>query len=200
MGRPKAWLPFGEETLLARTVRLLHSVVTPVAVVAAPGQDLPQLADDVLIVRDEQEGDGPLAGMAAGLAALQTLVEAAYVSSCDVPLLRTRMVESVIDRLGEYELVIPRQGKYHHPLAGVYRTALAPRCRELITAGQRRPLHLVQASRSLVFDVQELTAVDPDLESFRNANTPEEYTALLALAGYDLDQSNDLPGAFFDAE
>ena len=35
MGRPKALLPFGEETLLTRMVRILSGVVDPIVVVAA---------------------------------------------------------------------------------------------------------------------------------------------------------------------
>src|SRR5579871_4934557 len=70
MGRPKAWLPFGDELMLPRVVRVLRAVVDPVVVVAAPGQDVPPLPPDVEIVRDEIEGKGPLGGLAAGLAAL----------------------------------------------------------------------------------------------------------------------------------
>src|SRR5438128_4376608 len=78
MGRPKAWLPFGGETMLPRVVRLLSQVVAPVVVVAAPGQDLPALPAGVAVVRDEERGRGPLQGLAAGLKALQGQAEAAY--------------------------------------------------------------------------------------------------------------------------
>src|SRR5262249_57842743 len=71
MGRPKAWLAFGDELMLQRVVRVLREVVDPVVVVAAPGQDVPPLPDTVEIVRDEVEGRGPLQGLAAGLAALE---------------------------------------------------------------------------------------------------------------------------------
>ena len=43
MGRPKASLPFAGETMLARVVGVLGGVVSPVVVVAASGQDVPQL-------------------------------------------------------------------------------------------------------------------------------------------------------------
>ena len=62
MGRPKAWLPFGEERMLARVVRLAGTVARPVVVVAAPGQELPALSPDVVIVRDSVAGRGPLQG------------------------------------------------------------------------------------------------------------------------------------------
>ena len=88
MGRPKAWLTFGGETMLSRVTRLLKQVVKPVVVVAAEAQDVPQLPSDVLLVHDEQEGLGPLGGLAAGLKCLEGRADAAYLSSCDVPLLR----------------------------------------------------------------------------------------------------------------
>src|SRR4051794_21124741 len=87
MGRPKAWLPFAGELLLPRVVRLVREAVAPVVVVAAADQELPPLPDEVQVVRDEQKGRGPLQGLAAGLASLAGRVEAAYVSSCDVPFL-----------------------------------------------------------------------------------------------------------------
>lgn len=184
MGQPKAWLPFGEQTMLQRVVDVLREVVDPVVVVAAPDQQVPPVPEGIVIVRDAEEGLGPLAGVAAGLEALAETADAAYVSSCDVPLLSAAFVRAVIERLGDAEIAIPCEDEWHHPLAAVYRTSLAVRCRDLIAGGQRRPLRLVQASRSNEFDIGELRAVDPELRSLRNANTPEEYELLLELASF----------------
>src|SRR3982750_1451674 len=49
MGYPKALLPFGPELMLQRMVRLLGEVVSPIVVVAAPEQELPELPPDVLL-------------------------------------------------------------------------------------------------------------------------------------------------------
>ena len=53
MGSPKAWLPFGPETMLQRVVRLLGTVVSPIVAVAAPEQSLPELPAEVIVTRDE---------------------------------------------------------------------------------------------------------------------------------------------------
>src|SRR6187551_1813920 len=84
MGTSKAMLPFGSETMLQRVVRLLGTVVSPLVVVAAPEQPLPELPVSVNITRDEREGRGPLEGLCAGLKSLPPDVESAYVTSCDV--------------------------------------------------------------------------------------------------------------------
>src|SRR3954464_8854944 len=75
MGSSKALLPFGPETMLQRVVRLLGTVVSPLVVVAAPEQALPELPASVSITRDEREGRGPLEGLRAGLKALRPDVE-----------------------------------------------------------------------------------------------------------------------------
>ena len=99
MGTPKAWLPFGGELMLPRVVRILGEAVGPVVVVAAPGQDVPPLPAGVRIVRDDVEGRGPLGGLAAGLAALEGVADAVYLSSCDVPLLTPAFVARVVELL-----------------------------------------------------------------------------------------------------
>ena len=183
MGRPKLTLSFGDEPMLVRVVRILRTTVSPVIVVAAPDQEVPLLPSDVRILRDEQEHLGPLAGMAVGLRALVGEVEAAFVSSCDVPLLRPEFITEMVRWLGSHELAVPKEGDFHHPLAAVYRTSLAESARQLVVAQRLRPLFLIQASDSVEVPVDELRRVDPELHSLRNLNRPEDYEAALRLAG-----------------
>src|SRR5437764_5621817 len=126
MGRPKAWLPVGDEAMLQRVVRVLCEAVGPVVAVAAPGQDLPLLPAGVEIVRDEVEGRGPLQGLAAGLAALDGRADATYLTSCDVPFLTAGFVRRVVGLLGDFSVCVPKVGGYHHPLAAVYRVSVLP--------------------------------------------------------------------------
>ncbi len=183
MGRPKLTLQFGNEPMLARVVRILRTTVNPVVVVAAPGQEVPRLPSDVRILRDEHEHLGPLAGMSVGLQALAGEVEAAFVTSCDVPLLMPEFIAEMIRRLSGHELAVPKEGDFHHPLAAVYRTSLAERASQLVATQRLRPLFLIQASDSVEVSVDELRAVDPELQSLRNLNRPEDYEAALRLAG-----------------
>lgn len=183
MGRPKLSLPFGSETMLLRIVRILQEVVSPVVVVAADDQEVPPLPENVLLARDERENLGPLEGLTVGLSVLQSCVEAAYVSSCDVPLLNPAFVCRMIEELGPYDLAVPRDGRYHHPLAGVYRTSLADASRALLAAGQNRPRFLIDHSRANIVDARTLRTVDPELDSLRNINTPDDYHAALKDAG-----------------
>lgn len=183
MGRPKHLLPFGSETMLQRVVRLLHDVVAPIVVVGAPDQRLPPLPEGVAIARDEREHLGPLAGLAAGLAAVGTGVGAVYVSGCDAPLLKPAFVRRVVHCLGTYDLAVPRQDGFYQPLSAVYRTRLEHQVNSLIAQGRMRPLSLVETCNANVLDAELLRDVDPDLDSLKNVNTPAEYDTALLKAG-----------------
>ena len=60
MGRPKASLSFGDELLLQRVARRLGEAVSPLVVVAAAEQALPELPPEVRVVRDQRPALGPL--------------------------------------------------------------------------------------------------------------------------------------------
>lgn len=182
MGQPKAWLPFGDEVLLQRVVRILREVVSPIVVVAAVGQELPALPSDVLVTRDEREALGPVGGLAAGFAALRGMGDAAYVSACDVPLLKADVVRHICHELRENDIAIPVEGQFPHPLAAVYRLSLEDRARQLLDAGRLRPVFLWEGVKVNQIPLESLRTIDPQLDSFRNTNTPEDFEAVLKLA------------------
>ena len=179
MGTSKAMLPVGDELMLQRVVRILGEEVQPLVVVAAVDQELPALPDEVQIVRDSQPGRGPLQGLRDGLSALPDGVEAAYATSCDVPLLKREFVRRMIDSLGEDEIAVPRDGKFHHPLAAVYRTSIVPKIDQLLEEDRLRPVYLFESCDTREIEVEELRSADAHLASLLNCNTPEDYQAAL---------------------
>lgn len=179
MGQPKAWLPFGEERLLQRVVRLLGEAVAPVVVVAAPGQDVPELPPEVTVVRDVVRHGGPLQGLAVGLAALSGRVDAAFLSACDAPFLRPEFVRRMIALLGDHAICVPHVGEFYHPLAAVYRMTAEPAARRLLAADRPRPVFLFEELPTRIVRAEELTDIDAGLRSLRNLNTPEDHAAAL---------------------
>ncbi len=178
MGRPKAWLPFGPEFMLQRVVRLVGTVAQPIVVVAAPGQDLPELPAAVSIVRDEISGRGPLQGLAAGFGALDENVDLVYATGTDVPFLEPRWITQLAELIGEADLAIPSIGGYYHPMAALYRrTAVLPAIVELLSHDRLAAFFLVEAVASRVVLEHELRMVDPQLGTLRNLNHPEDYRA-----------------------
>jgi len=192
MGRPKLDLPFGPETLLQRVVRILITAVDPVVVVAAPSQALPSLPAEVRIARDRQPGQGPLSGLATGLSELSRDCDAAFVTACDTPLLKTEFIHRMRQELGDADVAVCREESYFHPLAAVYRTRLAELAHAYVQQGRLRPGQLIRACDARIIDVDAMRGVDPELHSLRNLNTPDEYQAALRASGLDSTNASDM--------
>ena len=189
MGTAKALLPFGPELMLQRVVRLVGEVVAmeDIVVVAAAGQVLPVLPEGVLAAEDAYENRGPLEGLAAGLQKLAEQVEpveAVYATSCDVPLLVPAFVERMFELLGEHEIVVPIDGKFHHPLAAVYRVSVQAHVKQLLAENRLRPFFLFQELKTREVTVDQLRAVDPELATLENLNQPDDYLKTLRRLGF----------------
>jgi molybdenum cofactor guanylyltransferase len=184
MGMPKAMLPFGQETLLARVVRLMSSVAAKVVVVAAASQELPDLGANVRVVRDRRKGRGPLEGMLAGLAAIADQSSSAFVTSCDVPLLVPAFVERMASLLRDNDIAVPYIDGLHHPLSAFYRPSVILHIEALLAAERMRPVYLYERVPTRLVTAAELRDVDPTLLSLRNVNRPDDYLAALAEAGF----------------
>ena len=185
MGTSKALLPFGPETMLQRVVRLLGTVASPLVVVAAVDQTLPALPADIIVTRDERQGRGPLEGLRAGLRALPEEVPLAYVTSCDVPLLVPAFAGRMIELLGEHDIAVMEIDGFPHPLSAVYRRTTLPHVEALLAKDKLRPVFLYGAVPTRRVLPSEMRSVDPDLDTLRNLNTPEDYQDALARAGLE---------------
>ena len=186
MGRPKAMLPFGPERMLERVVRLVGEAVPRenVVVVAAPGQELPPLPGEITIAHDRREYQGPLEGIACGFAALAEKADAAYVTGCDVPLLAPALIHRMFELLGTHDIAVPKEEKFYHPLAAVYRTCVLPQIEQLLADERFRPVFLFEKCATREVAIDELRKVDPELQSLRNLNNREDYFTALNDAGF----------------
>ncbi|MES1213416.1 MAG: molybdenum cofactor guanylyltransferase [Singulisphaera sp.] len=183
MGLAKPTLPFGQETLLARVVRIVGSVARPVIVVAAAEQEIPPLSRDVKIVRDRQSGRGPLEGLCVGLSAVEDKQAAAYVSGCDTPLLAPAFIRRMAALLEDHQAAVPFIDGRWHPLAAVYRPSVVVEIESLLAEDRFRLSDLCERLKARRVTADELCDVDPELRSLRNLNSPDEYLAALAVAG-----------------
>jgi molybdenum cofactor guanylyltransferase len=192
MGRDKAFLDWHGVPLLAHVCEVARAGTGggPVVVVGAPGRELPTLPAWAVTVVDSVEGVGPMQGLLDGLRALPAEVELVFLASTDAPLLRPAYIAVVIDLLRAeptLEAVVPFVRGHRHPLLAAYRSAARHRLEEGLRAGQRRAGQIFGARLRLVAEQDllrdpRIARDDPTLVSVDDADTPEEYAALLAAA------------------
>ena len=183
MQSPKAWLRFGDETLLQRVVRKAREAADPVVVVAALGQSLPPLPSEIVVARDANPQRGPLEGFLSGLLALPESAELVYLTGTDTPFLSAGWINKLVAIADGHDCVIVNAEEFLHPLAALYRrepTLAAVRRR--LNADRLRVLDLLPLLDTLIVDADQFRDVDPTLQSLRNVNTPEDYEQALRKA------------------
>jgi molybdopterin-guanine dinucleotide biosynthesis protein A len=187
MGRSKALLDWHGVTAVEHVVEVVRDGVGggPVCVVRAPGQELPPL--DAVVVDDAIAYDGPLAGLHAGLVALEGKADVAFACGVDTPLLVPAFIRAVLRSLQKGDdAVVPTIGGRSQPLLAAYRVRIVPRLRALLDDGAfgLRDIPRTSAVRQVgeweLISDPELDAADPRLNAAANANTPEDWAALLA--------------------
>jgi molybdopterin-guanine dinucleotide biosynthesis protein A len=174
MGRDKAALPAGDGTLIEHLARRLAPVVEETIVAGGSGRyHLP----GVTTVDDRFPGEGPLAGIHAGLLAARSPY--VWVVGCDVPDADPALAALFLGLADGVDAVVPRIDSEPQGVCALYDRALAPRIEGLLAAGERSIRSLLAASNVRYVTEEELRVVDAELRSFRNINTPADYEAWL---------------------
>jgi len=183
MGADKAALPFGDETLLQRAVRVVGEVAGEVIIVRREGQSGngggdPIFGLSVRAVHDPIEDLGPLAGLAAGLAASTT--ELNIVIACDMPLVRPAVLRRLIELQADADICVAVVDGRSSPLCAVYRKGVAGVADALLASGERRVMALLDRVQTKRVDAAVFRDIDPELETFVSCNTPDELLAAMA--------------------
>lgn len=181
MGRDKALLPIGGLPLLARLIRELRQALPGEIVVAvnAPEREavyrslLGPLPDGVAFVHDGQQDAGPVAGLAAGLAALPEGY--AYATACDTPELSRPWLSRLLREAGTRGApAIAAQGE---PLHALYHTGVAVLAEGALADGDYRLMSLLRRAGAIEL---ALTEREKAAYGLHNLNTPEQYETYLA--------------------
>jgi molybdopterin-guanine dinucleotide biosynthesis protein A len=150
--------------MLVHVVGVLRQVVDEVVVVAARGQELPEIGARVVVDREPQLG--PLAGIREGLRAIGA--ERAYVTGTDAPLLTPGFVRALLRFEGA---AAPEVDGFVQSLAAVYPKALARDAERLLAAGRRSAVGLLENAGFRRVRPDEL----PELAPLRSLDTPQAY-------------------------
>ena len=179
MGRPKASLPFGNETLLERVVRLIAPHVDDIVLAAGPGQQVPAGLD---VVRDAGEGLGPVPALIGALSHVRHT--AAFVVACDTPLLQPAIIATLVELSAGWDACVPVVDGVEMTTCAVYRPDAVLAAARNGGASPPSSLRGVLAQlRVRTVDTGVLRRLDPDLLSFTPCNSPSEYRRALELAG-----------------
>jgi len=184
MGRPKAALVLGEETMLRRQIRLLRAVSRQVFIVGeaarlAGGAQGPAEALGVTIFADDLPGRGPLAGISTALG--RTRTEFNLMLSCDLPFMEAAFLRVLCRRAfqSEAEVTLPVSPGGDEPLCAVYRRRARWAIRTTLAAGQNQVSRSFPKVRVERLAWPEIARAGFPARIFDNMNTPDDYQAAL---------------------
>jgi molybdopterin-guanine dinucleotide biosynthesis protein A len=186
MGQDKIWLTFEGAPLVERAVErvlplageLLFSTNAPerfeVLMAALRERGMP-----AQVVPDLYPGAGPLAGLHAGLNAARH--DLLLALAADMPFVNAALIEQMIGLAPGCDVVLPevpsrRTGEvFREPLHALYRRSCLPAVGARLAAGERQMISFLADVCVRIVSTDEVRRFDPDLRSFFNVNTPEDW-------------------------
>ncbi|MGH2477473.1 MAG: NTP transferase domain-containing protein, partial [Candidatus Limnocylindrales bacterium] len=173
-GRDKLAEPMDGRRLLDRAVEAVRAVASEVVIVAAPGAEL-RAPKGVLVAYDPRPFEGPLAGLAAGLAALPPDVDRVLVVGADMPTLVVPVLERLVRGLEAREGVVLADDVRPRPLPLAVRSSPASAAADRLLAGGERRLRALLSE----LDVDVIPATtwrvdDPDGSTLRDIDLPTD--------------------------
>lgn len=180
MGRDKAQLRLGPETMLERIAAQLSPVASSVTLVGSPpayvGHSLPT-------VPDVYEKWGALGGIHAALSAAKT--DWIIVIACDLPFVTRDLFERLKSFADEsIDSIVPIQSDGRsQPVCALYRRETClPEIERLVSAGEHTPRALLANVRTQYLQFAELSDLPGAENFFLNLNTPEDFARAKSLA------------------
>ena len=172
MGQDKLLLKIGNATLLDRVHDALASCCEEVLIVGAKGDT----TAGAHRISDLRSGEGPLAGIEAGLLAARH--RSVFVAAGDMPFLTGNLVEYLLGLLSNrFCAVVPIFGDRVHPLSAVYGREVQPAVSAALDEGVRSVRELLRGLPQIRYvGEEELRRFgDPNL-LLTNVNSPEDLT------------------------
>jgi molybdenum cofactor guanylyltransferase len=179
MGTDKALLPLSiapHSTFLAHLAATFISLCDEVLLVArdeAQAARYSIIAADIRIITDRVPNYGPLMGIASGLSAMQAAK--ALVVAVDMPFAQANLVSWFLVHARGDAITVPVVNAVPQVLFAVYPRSLLPSIETSIAQGRRSPRSLLTSVPVQYIQEAQLRLLDPQLRSFINVNTPEEW-------------------------
>jgi molybdopterin-guanine dinucleotide biosynthesis protein A len=170
MGTDKGFLIFEGKPLVQHSIEALKPLVSNTIIIS---DNVDYDIFGLKRIEDIIENAGPLAGIYSGLKYSST--EYSLVLSCDVPLIKTKILEKLIHDIDDDSEVIQIESKGKNmPLIALYKKQCEHTFLKLLNEGERRLQYAANQCK-----VKNIVLNEEEELFARNINTPEQLKAII---------------------
>ena len=172
-GQNKALLSVGNQSIVGKQIELFEEIFEQVILVT--NQPLEFVSWECTIVSDLFPVRSSLTGIHAGL--FYTRSSHAFITACDMPFLKSEMIQLLIQNLEpRWDVIVPVTREGYQPLCAVYSKRCLKAIEDQATQGDMKISKLYSKVKVKKIAEESLRQIDPDLISFFNINTQEDWT------------------------
>jgi molybdopterin-guanine dinucleotide biosynthesis protein A len=177
-GRDKLAESIDGRPLLDHAIAAVRVVATDIVVVAAPAAN-PPVPAGARVVHDPVAFEGPLAGLEAGLAALDPGVDRVIVVAGDMPTLVPAVLRRLLDVVASAAdaATLGRDGETSVLPMALRRERAQAEVAELLERGERRLRALAKALDAEIVPESAWRLDDPTAATLRDIDTPEDLSS-----------------------
>jgi molybdopterin-guanine dinucleotide biosynthesis protein A len=174
MGRDKAFLEIGGQTLLTRQIHLVREIgAAEIFISGRTGTDYSAFSCRVL--PDKFPDAGPLAGIERALEAISSPMLLAL--AVDLPDMRAEFLRALAARCPENSGAVPRVHGHLEPLAAFYPKASLPLAVSLLNENSNAVKHFAERCAQAAL-VNFVDVADDESRFFQNCNSPADLAAI----------------------
>lgn len=171
MGEDKALIRLAGTPLIERVLGRVAGLADEILITTNRPETLAHL--NLRMAPDEVPGAGALHGLKTALSAARG--EIVLVLSCDTPFVSRELLEHLLNRGHEADVIVPKHGNKYEPLQAVYnRERCLPVVEAALESGERRMVSFFPKVHVIPIEEPELSELDPSGLSFINVNTAED--------------------------
>lgn len=178
MGQDKAFLPFLGAPLIERILGVMQPLFSEVIIVAPQATRFQKYL--LKTVQDLHPDMGSLGGLYTGLFYAKT--PWIFATACDTPFLSAKLIQALMKKTQDCQVVIPRTSQGLQPLSAFYHKDCLGPMKALLGKGELKIIEFFPQVRVQYFEEKELTSLGLSSQIFFNINTPQDRQKAEALA------------------
>jgi len=174
MGKNKAFIEIEGTPIVDRIHGLFKNLFKEIIIVTNQKELFTNV--DAKIYIDIFPNRGVLGGLYTGL--FFSSFEHSFCVACDMPFLKRSVIEFLISRRSNFDVVVPMTKDGLEPLHAIYSKRCLEPIRRLLEQGRSKVIDLYAMVKVKTIEEHEFFAMDPKKESFINVNTPEDLLSI----------------------